>query len=1367
MKKHIPVIFFCIVLIIMVIPAAAGANTLHVGKHQTYTSIQAAINAASDGDTIEVEAGRYNERITINKAITLNGATAGESKKGYNVPGNYNYLENKESIIAPQDTQNNPVVTIEKGGVTFDGFIVSMTVAGSYPVYAPTELVRMVAGGNLNDVRIQNNVIGPNTNVTSQNGNAGRMGITVSKHSPGTGDNNVYNLKILNNKIFDAKGDGCGILMIGARNTSTSPPSLQNQFKGAVIDNNEITGNHRSGIDFSGGVQGGPNEADHIKITNNIISNNGWNSTVDKDDIKWGNGIVLLRMTNQNETLPWASRYIDIEGNEFTNNEKNAVYIGPITRDVTIRNNIITDNGDGDYQSNHGYSIWDGIRIDLDEEYQVRERQRVNQLPVTENIYDYLTNVVIDENTISGNGGFGLQVIRTPAKGAVDARKNWWGAQSGPLNPASNPSGGGDKVSTNVRFSPWYANAGKTQTKSLAGGTDYSLYVGPGNFTTIQEAINAAQPGDTIRVAPGTYDERVVINKSVTLLGATSGISKKDYAVPEFYAYNTGTESIIIPTADENEAVVRIVTSPMTLDGFIIANTHANQYPAMAYPNTHLIAFSNMSHNYTEVRIENNVIGPNTNIQSTGSQDGTKGRAGIALYGPVSKTAWNITIARNRIFDAKGDGCGIMLLGSQNTSTSSGLAAKYLGSTIDNNTITGNHRSGIELSGDVQGSSATTGHFRITSNNISDNGWGNEQNDKDVLKYGNGIVLIRTKSDAFSYYNPFATGIRYVDIDNNRITGNEKNGIYIGPVSRDINITNNVIWDNGAGTGGYQLWDGVQVDLDERYHLPPQQNLGFLDRIFLKDNEITENGDYGVQVINTPTRGSIDARNNWWGDASGPKESKNPSGTANRVSANVAFSPWYKNQQKTSTSSTFQKPIASFSVNPVQAMKGETFLFDASQSAALSNTSIQSYIWDFGDGNTSSASGNPLTSHNFQSPKVHTITLTVKDFNSMTNQTTRDVTVIAKKESVALTFNGTTVSGTTGAQKITFDSEKVNGTMSNTTKEVKIKDPGNGWDEIVVTGNTTGGSGQPVTVQNITEVVLKSKPSITQLETTTSDGKAGPGDVTTSIQLSLKEFANAPLQVEVSQGANASVSNAFQLAAGSGNNVDVAYTMTIKGSSLINSNVSSPSGSVILNMSVSEDWINAHGGITAIKVIRYTDDGNTRQVLETTYSFTDNGAPKMCYFTVISPGCSVFGVTAISAIPQTVQQQAGYPSYYSGSSSASSSDGSSSTPGQKTVEKKTEQLAPQETEEVTPVATKSPEPRERRSHFLNLESEGIPLYDQVVTVISGSEHSPAGIFKDILAFIVSNVIAITSIIIMSVACAFAIIWYGDRKRYWL
>src|SRR5579871_425432 len=80
--------------------------------------------------------------------------------------------------------------------------------------------------------------------------------------------------------------------------------------------------------------------------------------------------------------------------------------------------------------------------------------------------------------------------------------------------------------------------------------------VGLNKFTTIQAAINAANPagGDIIKVNPGTYAEAININKPVSLRGAEVG----NDANTRFGAFTTGANG---PKADPT--VESIITSPI------------------------------------------------------------------------------------------------------------------------------------------------------------------------------------------------------------------------------------------------------------------------------------------------------------------------------------------------------------------------------------------------------------------------------------------------------------------------------------------------------------------------------------------------------------------------------------------------------------------------------------------------------------------------------------------------------------------------------------------------------------------------------------------------------------------------------------
>jgi len=118
-----------------------------------------------------------------------------------------------------------------------------------------------------------------------------------------------------------------------------------------------------------------------------------------------------------------------------------------------------------------------------------------------------------------------------------------------------------------------------------------------------------------------------------------------------------------------------------------------------------------------------------------------------------------------------------------------------------------------------------------------------------ISGFGNGIYLDETHNDL---------------LDNNTIQGNTF-GIYID-ASQDNEFIGNNISNNESGI---YLWDSSTGNI-------------------IHFNNITGNISYGV--FNNNVSENVSARNNWWGDASGPGGAG--PGTGDNISVNVDYDPW-------------------------------------------------------------------------------------------------------------------------------------------------------------------------------------------------------------------------------------------------------------------------------------------------------------------------------------------------------------------------------------------------------------------------------------------------------------------------------------------
>jgi len=379
---------------------------------------------------------------------------------------------------------------------------------------------------------------------------------------------------------------------------------------------------------------------------------------------------------------------------------------------------------------------------------------------------------------------------------------------------------------------------------------------------SIQDLIDTASSGDIINIMPGIYNEQLIIDKPLTLLGPEiddgiaiiDGSGLTDAPTIHISSSNITIDKLTIQNGPTHGIFVGSDTA-LDLHDIVISNNNIK-----GHGNAGIITFYNASMIIDSNNIENNGIGTGFN------------RGGIILYPNGATTIANNTISNNTIE-------GIFARESAD------------GLIIENNKIINHSNSGITLAWDQINTS-------IIDNTIENCGTG-------ATEEQGGIVIIQSMAET---------------IKGNIIKNCKHSGIFWGWVPSTIDspgeilIKSNII-DNSSRDGIFLFSQGPGGFIEpDSFPLEPEIKSNIIINnvrvgVYVSDiyyyspgnanptincNEIVGNG-WGVY---NGTAQIVNAKDNWWGDNSGPfQETINPEGKGNPVSTNVDFTPWIIRQK--------------------------------------------------------------------------------------------------------------------------------------------------------------------------------------------------------------------------------------------------------------------------------------------------------------------------------------------------------------------------------------------------------------------------------------------------------------------------------------
>lgn len=271
----------------------------------------------------------------------------------------------------------------------------------------------------------------------------------------------------------------------------------------------------------------------------------------------------------------------------------------------------------------------------------------------------------------------------------------------------------------------------------------------------------------------------------------------------------------------------------------------------------------------------------------------------------------------------------------------------------------------------------------------------------------------------------------------------------------------------------------------------------------------------------------------------------------------------------------------------------------------------------------------PATTYHFQAVSLSLAGNRAAGADATFNTTALPEGSVANSTAVSTAFAGTTVQTINGVQQVSLNISSLPGTPQvSGGNTVTLQNPATGWSQVQYTCSGVTTQGGNITMSGIQGVSMQSAPVTASLG-------GNVGTVSTQVRIGLTRLVpDVTLQQNIIQGATASASSAFQVAAADSNlNIQaVAYTVEFQNAVPLDASLNSDG--VKLDISLDDAWVaaNANGNVNNIRVIRSGDDG-TKEVLDTTFVSRQGTTDT---FEVVSPhGLSLFGVAAVTPAPSS------------------------------------------------------------------------------------------------------------------------------------